>query len=227
MNKIAVVSGTNRGIGYEIVKQLLATEEYTVVALTRKQALFEFEGLPKDNLVIKYCDVTNESDVRRLAKELKESYKAIDVLINNAGIISPNDGIEGTEFVVLRKVFDTNFFGPIALIKSLLSMLKRGKDSRIINVSSGMGANDDLFGNYAAYRLSKNALNAMSILLSDELRNTNVKVFSMCPGWVRTDMGGPNAHRSVEQGADTALWLAITDEAETGKFYRDREVIEW
>ncbi|RMD96883.1 MAG: SDR family oxidoreductase, partial [Calditrichaeota bacterium] len=99
---------------------------------------------------------------------------------------------------------------------------------RIINISSGMGALSNLTGGYAGYRLSKTALNALTLLMANELRSSNIKVNAVSPGWVRTDMGGSGAPRSVEQGAETPVWLAtLPAPAPTGKFFRDKQVIPW
>ena len=126
-----------------------------------------------------------------------------------------------------RKIFETNFYGSIRMIKACLPLLRSGEDSRIINLSSGMGAIEDLDRSYAAYRLSKASLNLMSILLSKEIQPMGISVYHMCPGWVKTDMGGANAERSPEEGADTAIWLATSSDAMSGHFYRDRTVIPW
>jgi NAD(P)-dependent dehydrogenase (short-subunit alcohol dehydrogenase family) len=113
------------------------------------------------------------------------------------------------------------------LAQTLLPLLKRTPSARIVNISSGMGALSEMQGGYAAYRISKAALNAVTGILAAELRGL-VAVNSMCPGWVRTDMGGANAERDVSQGADTAVWLALDAPQDlTGKFLRDRKVIPW
>jgi NAD(P)-dependent dehydrogenase (short-subunit alcohol dehydrogenase family) len=122
---------------------------------------------------------------------------------------------------------ETNYYGPMRMSKAFLPLLQKAENSRIINLSSSMGALNDLFGGYAGYRMSKAGLNAQTIMLSNDLHGDGIKVFAMCPGWVRTDMGGAEAQRTPDQGADTAIWLASSDEAQTGKFYRDRLVISW
>jgi NAD(P)-dependent dehydrogenase (short-subunit alcohol dehydrogenase family) len=172
--------------------------------------------------------VTDSDNVRRAAKYVSKTYGSLDVLVNNAGIIGkhPKSLKEG-DVDQAKRIMETNYYGPMRMSAAFIPLLKKSKDARIINVSSGMGALNDLFGSYAAYRLSKAGLNAQTILLSNDLIGDGIKVFAMCPGWVRTEMGGAEAHRSVEQGADTAIWLASAQDAETGKFYRDRAVIPW
>ena len=121
---------------------------------------------------------------------------------------------------------DANFFGPWELIKTLKPLLSKSDDPRIINMSSGMGALNELKrGGYAGYRTSKTALNALTIQLASEL--DDIKINAMCPGWVKTEMGGSEAEREVEKGAETAVWLATNDVIPSGKFLRDKEVIEW
>jgi NAD(P)-dependent dehydrogenase (short-subunit alcohol dehydrogenase family) len=122
---------------------------------------------------------------------------------------------------------ETNVYGPLRLSQVLASLLQESGGGRIVNVSSGMGAIDDLEGWYPSYSLSKTALNVLTIQLADVLRDRGVLVNSMCPGWVRTDMGGTSAPRSVAEGADTAVWLATGNVGRTGLFFRDRKEISW
>jgi NAD(P)-dependent dehydrogenase (short-subunit alcohol dehydrogenase family) len=125
-------------------------------------------------------------------------------------------------------MIDTNTLGPVRLVQVLLPLLKKSRGGRIVNMSSGMGALNEMEGGYAAYRISKTALNALTSILGAELAEHHIAVNSMCPGWVRTDMGGANADRDVSEGADTAVWLSLdAPQALAGKFYRDRQVIPW
>ncbi len=127
----------------------------------------------------------------------------------------------------VRATLETNTLAPLHLAQSLAPLLKCSRAGRIVNMSSGMGALSDMDGGYAAYRISKAALNAVTGILAAELRGA-VAVNSMCPGWVKTDIGGANAERDVSQGADTAVWLALdAPQNLTGKFLRDRKVITW
>ena len=135
-------------------------------------------------------------------------------------------GLE-VKLATVRTTLETNTLAPLHLAQMLCPLLRRSPAARIVNMSSGMGALSEMEGGYAAYRISKTALNAVTGILAAELRGA-VAVNSMCPGWVRTDMGGPNAERDVAQGADTAVWLALDAPQDlSGKFLRDRKVIGW
>lgn len=221
-----LVTGANRGIGLETCRQL-AAQGHTVLLGSRDLAKGQSAAaqLPGHVTAVQ-LDMDDPASIARLAADLQRDHGHLDVLINNAAVISqPAATTVGDE--EMKRVFQTNFHGPHALIRALLPLLRRSTQGRIINLSSGMGALDDLTGGYAAYRLSKTALNALTILLSNELRGDGILVHAMCPGWVKTDMGGKGAHREVSQGADTAVWLATTPDPGTGKFWRDRKVIRW
>ena len=151
--------------------------------------------------------------------------------MNNAGIlIDESDLPSETNPKTIRTTLETNLLGPWRLCQALIPLMKRNEYGRIVNVSSGAGALSEMSGSlYApAYSISKTALNALTIMLASELRGSNILVNAVCPGWVRTDMGGTSAPRSVEEGADTAVWLAtLPDNGPTGGFFRDRTRIEW
>ena len=164
----------------------------------------------------------------RCATHVKDQHGRLDVLINNAGIIAKGEAPAlQVELATVRTTLETNALGPLHLAQALAPLLKRSKSARIVNMSSGMGALNDNDGGYAAYRISKTALNAVTVILAAELRGA-VAVNAVCPGWVKTDMGGPHATRDVAEGADTAVWLALdAPQSLTGKFVRDRKVISW
>ena len=165
--------------------------------------------------------------ISSVAKYIKTKYNHLDVLINNAGIGIGNKGTLEADFDEIKQMMATNFYGAWRLSIALMPLLKASNKGRIINMSSGMGGMADLTGGYAGYRLSKSSMNALTILMANELKGSGISVNAMCPGWVRTDMGGAGASKSVEQGADTAVWLATNPEITTGKFFRDREIIPW
>ena len=227
---ILVVTGGNRGIGFEICRQLACRGAQVILTARRpeagKEALakLESEGL---KTAFHPLEVTNEASVAALRDYLEKSFSRLDVLINNAGIVADSDaaGLE-VKMATVRSTLETNTLAPLHLAQMLCPLLRRSPAARIINISSGMGALSEMEGGYAAYRISKAALNAVTGILAAELRA--VAVNSMCPGWVRTDMGGPNAERDVSQGADTAVWLALDAPRDlSGKFLRDRKVIGW
>jgi len=225
MEKIALVTGANKGIGFEICRQL--TEKEIKVILSARNEEGGKLAAGKLNVIFHQLDVTNEVSIEKIKNFIEKKFGKLDILINNAGIMIDYD-VQGinADIEKVEKTFGTNVLGPLRLCKSLIPLLKNSTDGRIVNISSGMGALNDM-GSYApAYRISKTALNVLTKIFASELPE-NIKVNSMCPGWVRTDMGGPKATRSVKGGADTAVWLATASNVPTGKFFRDRKEIEW
>ena len=158
---------------------------------------------------------------------IRKLTKAAVPVLRSAGIISRQESVSNVSMDHAKQIMETNFYGPWRMIRAFLPLLKKSKAGRIINVSSGMGELKSLSGDYPAYRISKSSLNALTIMFASELKSTGIRVNAMCPGWVKTDMGGPDAPRTVEQGADTAVWLATEKEIPTGKFFRDRTEIPW
>ncbi|MEQ9065024.1 MAG: SDR family NAD(P)-dependent oxidoreductase [Vicingaceae bacterium] len=227
-NGIAMVTGANRGIGKAIVSGLVKKGFHVILAVRResegKETSLEID--PSNSEVIR-LDVTDAKCIKEAAAMVGQKHARLDVLINNAGIIGEEKStMDEGNIEEIRTIMEVNYFGPMQVNAAFLPLLKKSQDPRIINMSSGMGALDSLTGDYAGYRLSKAGLNAQTIMLANSLKG-EVKVFSMCPGWVKTDMGGSNAPRTPELGADTAIWLAEDEAAESGKFYRDRKVIDW
>ncbi len=153
--------------------------------------------------------------------------KMIVPSMRKAGILEEKPGPEEVSIFNVKRVMETIFFGAFRMIQVFLPLLKLSEEGRIVNVSSGMGALNTMAGDLPAYRLSKSSLNALTLMFADELKDTKIKVNAMCPGWVRTDMGGPNAPRQVSEGADTAVWLATEKGIPSGKFFMDRAEIEW
>lgn len=163
---------------------------------------------------------TNFPVVWRLAKNCKP-------FLQNIGLGSGRKGAKDISLLQVKHVMETNLYGPWRMIQVFSPLLQKSEDSRIINMSSGMGELKGLSGDYPGYRLSKSSLNALTIMFSNEFKDQGIKVNAMCPGWVKTDMGGPDAPREVSQGADTAVWLTTESVIPTGKFFRDREEISW
>ena len=228
---IVVVTGANRGIGLEISRQL-ATRGAEVVLTARKSGTGKaaVKRLVAQNLTVQFrpLDVTSGKSIVALREFLKRTYGRLDVLINNAGIIACGDapGLK-VDMETVRVTLETNALGPFHLSQALAPLLQRSRRARIVNMSSGMGALSEMEGDYAAYRISKTALNAVTAILASELRD-RIAVNAACPGWVRTDMGGTSAERDVTEGADTPVWLALdAPQSLTGKFVRDRRVISW
>ena len=228
---IVAVTGGNRGIGFEICRQL-AARSARVVLTARKAAAgaAAVEQLAKENLAAEFhaLDVTDGKSIAALRDFLTKRHGRLDVLINNAGIIAKGeDDALKVELATVRATIETNTLGPLHLAQVLTPLLKRSKSGRIVNMSSGMGELNENSGGHAAYRLSKTALNGVTATLAAELRGA-VAVNSVCPGWVRTDMGGPHASLDVAEGADSAVWLALdAPQTLSGKFIRNRKVIPW
>ena len=223
--RVALVTGGNRGIGLEVSRQLAALGYRVILTardLSKADAAARKIGKAGD-VVAAQLDVTDPASIRALARE------PVDVLVNNAGILIDDD----TELLhlpadKLRETFETNLFAPIAVSQVFVpGMVSRGY-GRIVNVSSGAGQLTSMNTYAPAYSMSKTALNAFTRQLAAATKGTGVLVNSACPGWVRTDMGGRNAPRSVEQGADTIVWLAtLGTKGPTGGFFSDRKQIAW
>jgi len=231
--KIALVTGANKGIGFEIVRQLAqAGFQVFLTARDRQRGEEATEKLQQDgfNVAFLQLDVADETTIDQLAKELASQIDHLDVLVNNAGILldESNASILDVEPATILETLQTNTLGPLRLIQKLVPLLTKSNSGKVINVSSGGGQLTDM-GDWApAYSLSKTALNAVTGMMAAALKDKNIVVNSICPGWVRTDMGGSSASRSVEQGADTVTWLATEAPSDlTGKFLRDRKVIPW
>ncbi|MGD0073490.1 MAG: SDR family oxidoreductase [Candidatus Binataceae bacterium] len=229
--KIAVVSGANRGIGFEACKQL-ARIGFKVVMTARDSAKGKAacEQLKKQGLdvIFHQLDPDDARSIEALARYLEKNFGKLDVLVNNAGILLPEDK-PGTDVDLdtVRKTLETNVVGVLALSQAMIPLMRK-HGGHIINVSSDMASLADMVGGYLAYRVSKTALNAMTRVLASDLAGTKIRVNSMSPGWVRTDMGGDSAPLSVEQGADTITWLATTpDDGPTGGFFRERKPMAW
>src|ERR1700730_6906380 len=227
--KTVLITGANKGIGYEIARQLLA--KGLRVFLTARDAVAGEKAASslRGDVQFLQMDVSDDESIENAAKAYGERSDSLDVLINNAAIYpDQNFDILTIKREQLIKTFQANTFGPIRVTQAFLAFLKKSNGPRIINLSSGYGAIDGLSATVPSYCLSKLTLNGVTIMLDQALSSGGIAVNVMCPGWVRTDMGGANATRSVEEGADTAVWLA-TEAPRTlsGKFLRDRKVIGW
>jgi NAD(P)-dependent dehydrogenase (short-subunit alcohol dehydrogenase family) len=230
--RIAVVTGANRGIGFEICRQL-ARRGIRVILTSRDAVKGEAarEKLAKAGLGVDFhqLDVTDADSIRRLASHVRQKYDRLDILVNNAGIyIDDRHSLLSVDMDVMRRTMETNAFGPLMLYQALVPLMKENGYGRIVNVSSGIGELSSLGRSYPAYRISKIVLNIHTRVLAGELEGTGILVNAMCPGWVRTDMGGTGAPRSVADGADTAVWLAtLPDDGPHGSLFRDRRQIPW
>jgi NAD(P)-dependent dehydrogenase (short-subunit alcohol dehydrogenase family) len=232
MSRVALVTGGNKGIGLAACRGL-AKQGYRVFLGSRDEGRgqkavnsLKDEGLNVDLLLL---DVRSESAAKAARKTIEAECAGLDILVNNAAVfIDEGEKALSVDVEKIRETLESNLYGPLYLCRTFLpGMIERGY-GRVVNLSSGMGQLSEMSGGNPAYRLSKTSLNGLTKILAAESEHPNVKVNAMCPGWVRTDMGGANAHRSPEEGADTILWLAtLPAEGPTGGFFRDRKPISW
>lgn len=228
--KTVLITGANRGIGYETARQL-GKQGFLVILTAREKGKGEYAMMHLRGLGIEcrfvQLDVSDIKSIEAAYQVVSKCIERIDVLINNAGIMPQTGNILELRPKALREVFDTNAFGPLHMVQVFRPLLKEG--SRVINISSGLGKFSSQYSDYSpAYGMSKTALNAVTLRLAHSFKDSGISVNSMCPGWVKTDMGGPGATRSVEKGAETAVWLATeAPQSLTGKFIRDKKEIDF
>jgi NAD(P)-dependent dehydrogenase (short-subunit alcohol dehydrogenase family) len=239
--RTVLITGANKGIGFEVARQLASRGFLVVVGARRPEAgqkavteLMRGGGFDRlttgGRAQLLEIDVASAASIAGAAKQLATLVEHLDVLVNNAGILEDGKATAlDVEAEVVRRTFETNTLGPLLVTQAMLPLLLRASDgARVINVSSGAGALGEMTSWAPAYSISKTALNAVTRQFAAVLRLRRIAVNSVCPGWVRTDMGGASAPRSVSQGADTIVWLATEAPLElTGGFFRDREAIGW
>ena len=233
--KIVVITGANRGLGLAMSEKI-ASLGATVIMGCRD---LEKGNVAAQKLVAKglkvqamTVDVGNTESIDAFSKALASQYNTIDVLINNAAISNEPGGtvIENIELAYYRQIMDTNVLGTLWMCRNLLTLLKKSDDGRIINFSSGLGQlTVPRMGPCPSYSISKTAVNAITKILADEVKDSNIIVCSVDPGWVKTDLGGPNAMLEIPEGIDTSVWLATTDKSNivTGEFYKERAILGW
>jgi NAD(P)-dependent dehydrogenase (short-subunit alcohol dehydrogenase family) len=231
--RVALVTGANRGLGLETSRQLLAKGLTVVMAGRDEAALARARAeLGKDEqsrAVIVHMDVTDSHSIVDAHRIVRERVGPVDVLVNNAAVLlSENDDVLSIPTDAYRRTFDTNVFGVIDVSRAFVPDMVQRRYGRIVNVSSGAGQLARMSTYAPAYSMSKTALNAFTRILGATYQGKGVLVNAVDPGWVRTDMGGPSAPRSPQQGADTIVWLAtLPDDGLTGGFFHDRRAIQW
>ena len=234
--RVALVTGGNRGIGFEVAKQL-GEKGNRIILGSRDVKRGELAAEKLASMKIKVTpiqlDVTNQDQVDQLVRRIQSEFGQLHILVNNAGIMIDHDKASVTDLDLLRSTLETNLLGPWRLCKALVPLMEKNHYGRIVNVSSGAGsfpggiARPSGYGR-PAYSLSKTSLNALTLMLASELQGTNILINAACPGHTRTDMGGPNAPRSIQEGADTVVWLAtLPDDGPTGGVFLDRKRIDW
>lgn len=233
MARIAVVTGANRGIGLAVARRL-AQDGMQVVLTARDPTKGEAAGnaLAADGLPVRFyvLDVRERGQADRLAEWLDREFGRVDVLVNNAGVLPDLRGsrVLDVSAEVVRAAMETNLIGTLNVTQALAPLMKAHGYGRIVNVSSELGQLAGMSVGSPAYRMSKTALHALTRMLANELAASGVKVNAMSPGWVRTDLGGPNAPRTVEQAAEAIAWLAtLPDDGPTGGFFKDGKSIPW
>jgi len=236
--KIALVTGANKGLGFEISRQL-AQQGFKVVMGVRNTIKGQVAvnrllqaGL---DVELQHLDVTDTESIETIRRYLDKTYGKLDILINNAGVcLDRGQQPSKVSLTVIRETLETNFISVIAITQVLLPLIRRSEAGRIVNMSSGRGSltqHSDPECHYAktlAYNSSKTALNAFTVMLAAELEETAIKVNSADPDWCRTDMGTEAATHSVEEGADTPVWLAtLPADGVTGGFFNSRNPVPW
>src|SRR5439155_14724347 len=231
MEITALITGANKGIGYEVARQLAAKGFHVFVGARNSSAGHAAAEVIAKNggkATFLEIDVSDNASVSDAVREFSKIADHLDVLINNAGImVDGDDAILKITDDTFRKTLETNTLGALHTTRAFEPLLAKSKTPRVVNVSSGGGQLTGGAAGWApAYCISKTALNGVTSQLATALPKFAIN--SVCPGWVRTDMGGRNATRSVEEGADTIVWLASdAPQNLTGKFLRDRKEIPW
>ncbi len=231
MSKTVLITGSNKGIGFETARQL-GKKGFKVFISGRNEERVKKSheklisaGIDAEMLIM---DISNLESIQRAAIEFMKLNLKLDVLINNAAILLKEDrSLLTNSASIIENTVQTNCYGAINVVREFLQFIPNG--GRIINISSGGGSMTDPVGGWSpAYCVSKTTLNMITKQLAFELLGKNIAVNSVCPGWVRTDMGGNTASRSVEKGAETPVWLANeAPQSLTGKFIRDKKEIPW
>jgi NAD(P)-dependent dehydrogenase (short-subunit alcohol dehydrogenase family) len=240
IKRVALITGANRGIGFEIARQL-ALKKLTVLMGARDaeggieaQTKLADQGLDVHFIQI---DVTDPMTMEAAVGKIKDEFRRLDVLVNNAGIqIDAETRLLELGVSLLQNTLETNTFGPLLLCQACVPIMRKNRYGRIVNMSSTLGSLTDIANpdsaaadvQSPAYRLSKTLLNGITVLLARELRGSNILVNAACPGWVRTELGGPLAPLSPEQGAATPVWLAtLPDDGPSGGFFREQQPVPW
>ena len=227
------MTGGNRGLGLEIARQLLEKDVFVVVGArdpAKGAQAVEALGGAQADVATFVLDVNDTRSCQRFVEHVARNHGAPGILVNNAGVYpEPIEArVLDTPTAVWRETFETNLFGALRMCREVVPHMQKLRYGRVVNVSSDVGQMENMGEGSPAYRVSKTALNALTCTLAAELAGTGILVNSMSPGWVQTDMGGEEAPRSVQEGADTAVWLSLLPSSgPTGQFFRDPKPIPW
>ncbi|MGH8189376.1 MAG: SDR family oxidoreductase [Steroidobacteraceae bacterium] len=231
-SRVALVTGANRGIGLETCRQLLAGGVRVVMAGRDEHALRAARqklAASDESVTTVAIDVTDVASIESAREEIAARVGAVDIVVNNAAVLLfENGNVLDIPAEAFERTFETNLFGAVEVCRAFVPEMAKRRYGRVVNVSSGAGQLARMSTYAPAYSMSKAALNAFTRVLAATYQDTGVLVNSADPGWVRTDMGGPGAPRSAEEGADTIVWLATLPAAgPTGGFFHDRKPIPW
>ena len=238
--RIVLVTGANKGIGLEVARQLGKAGHHVLLgARDEARGRAAAKTLQDEGIAVRFVtiDLSDSASLKAVAADIEANEGRIDILVNNAGVAIQGDGLPGsTGLDVVRRTFETNFFGTVAVTQALLPLVKKSSAGRIVNVSSGLGSialNADPNWDYAAVKLigyngSKAALNMFTVLLAAELKDTGIKVNAVNPGYTATDLNGNSGHQSIEEGAaETVRMAQIPDDGPTGGFTSTEGVEPW
>jgi NAD(P)-dependent dehydrogenase (short-subunit alcohol dehydrogenase family) len=230
VERVALISGGNRGLGREVARELAGLGYRVVIGSRDLSKGDEAADEIGRGVIARRLDVTDEESIESVIRSIEDDFGRLDVLVNNAGVEGGGWRTSAVDVDLddVRDTLETNLYGAWRLTQAALPLMRRNGYGRIVNLSSGMGQLDDMGGHAPGYRVSKVSLNALTRMLDAELADENILINSCCPGWVRTDMGGSSAPRSLEEGADTPVWLAtLEDDGPRGGFFRNRQPIPW
>lgn len=237
--KLAIVTGASRGIGLSVARDLAAAGCRVLMVGRAPEAIEEAARQLREggsDVLPHVADVTDPGAVAALAARVRREFGRADILVNNAGVFLETKDFTQPQaasvFVIDPEVVTAtlacNALAPLRLIQAIAPIMREGGWGRIVNVSSGMGQLAEMEGCWPGYRMSKAALNALTRLTAKELDGSPIKINSVCPGWCRTEMGGPNATRSADDGATGIVWAALLpDDGPSGGFFRDGKPIQW
>ncbi len=237
--KLAVVTGAARGIGLAVARDLAAAGCVVLMVGRSAETIENAARQLRDggaDVLPHVADVTDASAVAALAARLRREFGRADILVNNAGVVLESQdfavpkaaSVFAVEPELVAATFACNALAPLRLIQAIVPLLRESSGGRIVNVSSGMGQLAKMGGSWPGYRMSKAALNALTRLTARELEGSTIKINAVCPGWCRTEMGGPEATRSAEEGARGIVWAALLpNDGPSGGFFRDGQPIDW
>ena len=229
--RVALITGANRGIGLGIVKALASIVGFVILGsrnTAEGEAAIAELATEYENVVCLHLDVNDPASVLECSHEVWRRFGRLDILINNAGIYQDIGSILETPAAIVETSLWTHGIGPFQMIKSCAPLMQKHRHGRIVNISSGLGALAGMKGGSIGYRMSKAALNVLTLVAADELQNSGILVNAMCPGWVSTRLTEFRGQRTPEEAADTVVYLAtLADDGPTGLFFRDREPISW